>query len=198
MDPLAALLNEQPPQLLSAAGLRSRLKLLEDAARACRAELQTRWMQRAVPGALMDSLPEDIIQDIFSRLCNRLEPRIAVDLSSASKMLRELMQRQGAGASPSLLQELEGENKTAAALCLKMGRHTRSCKELREAKDVFLCYHEATISVATDLATLGELGSVLPALEKLSIVVNPDSAPVPEGLQRLAEKLGVGVLPAVT
>ena len=135
-DHLAALLNAQPPQLLPVAVLRHLIKYLEDAALAYRAELEIRWMQRAVDGALMDSLPEEINQDIFMLLCNTLEPRIAVNFSSACKMLWKLMQRPGAGASPSLLQKLKDENKAAAALCLKMGK--RSCKELREAKSVDL------------------------------------------------------------
>lgn len=41
MDPLAALLSERPPQQLSATELRSRVALLEDTARACRAELES-------------------------------------------------------------------------------------------------------------------------------------------------------------
>ena len=47
MDPLAALLSERPPPQLSATELRSRIALLEDAARAYRAELESRttlWM----------------------------------------------------------------------------------------------------------------------------------------------------------
>ena len=42
MDPLATLLNEHPPQRLSASELHSRIALLEDAARASRAELESR------------------------------------------------------------------------------------------------------------------------------------------------------------
>ena len=42
MDPLAALLNERPPQQLSTTELRARIALHEDAARAYRAELQRR------------------------------------------------------------------------------------------------------------------------------------------------------------
>ena len=51
MDPLAALLRERPPQQLSATELRSGIALLEDAARAFRAELESRT-------ASLDALPD--------------------------------------------------------------------------------------------------------------------------------------------
>ena len=76
----------------------------------------------------------------------------------------------------------------AAALCLKMGM--RSCKELREAKVV-----DWDDNVHwTDLATLGTLGSVLPVLEELHLAQGAHVL----GVQRLAEGLGAGALPAVT
>ena len=43
---------------------------------------------------------------------------------------------------------------------------------------------------------LGKLGSMLPALELLTLFASP--AGVPDGVQRLAEGLGAGALPAVT
>ena len=46
-----------------------------------------------------------------------------------------------------------------------------------------------------ELALLGTLGSVLPALETLGLW---EPAAGPDGVQRLAEKLGAGALPAVT
>ena len=49
MDPLAALLSERPPQQLSVTELRSRIALLEDAARASRAELESRTGLDALP-----------------------------------------------------------------------------------------------------------------------------------------------------
>ena len=52
MDPLAALLSERSPQQLSETELRSRIALLEDAARACRAELESRTR--------LDALPDEI------------------------------------------------------------------------------------------------------------------------------------------
>ena len=46
-----------------------------------------------------------------------------------------------------------------------------------------------------DLELLGTLGSVLPALEELRLI---EPAANPDGVPRLAEKLGAGALPAVT
>ena len=63
MDPLAALLSERPPQQLSATELRARIALLEDAARAYRAELESRTT------TLVD-LPEEMQQVVFGRLCD--------------------------------------------------------------------------------------------------------------------------------
>ena len=63
---------------------------------------------------------------IFDGLRNVLEPRTAVYLSSASNELRT--------ATEALLQRLRADHEAAAALCLKVG--LRSCKELREAKEV--------------------------------------------------------------
>ena len=50
---------------------------------------------------------------------------------------------------------------------------------------------------AADLATLGKLGSVLPALERLVLFETSGSA-VHDGAERLGEVLGAGALPAVT
>ena len=78
MDALAALLSERPPEQLSATELHSRIALLEDAARAYRAELESRT-------ARLDALPDEIQQVIFGQMCNALDPRSAVAYSSASK-----------------------------------------------------------------------------------------------------------------
>ena len=115
---------------------------------------------------------------ILGQLCNTLEPRLAVYLSSASHELRAL--------TPALLQQLKADHEAAAALCLKLGM--QSCKELREAKTI-------APTRSADLALLGRLGSVLPALWTLFL---NEPAAGPEGVQRLAEKLGAGALPAVS
>jgi hypothetical protein len=119
---------------------------------------------------------------IFSQLCNVLDTRIAVAFGTTSSELRALTQAQR--------QQLRADHEVAAALCLKMGM--RSCKELREAKQIE-CFTKGLSSA--ELATLGTLGSVLPALESLTLF-EPTAGP--EGVPRLAERLDAGALPAVT
>ena len=132
----------------------------------------------------LQSLSGDEQRILFTQLCNVLDPRTAVYLSSASNELRELTQ--------ALLQQLRADYEAAAALCLKVG--LRSCKELREAKTA----HWSNKGLSTtDLALLGTLGSVLPALEQLCLYDHETSAG-PEGVQRLVAGLGAGALPAVT
>eukprot|EP00964_Phaeocystis_antarctica_P140397 scaffold105264_cov63-Phaeocystis_antarctica.AAC.2 len=130
------------------------------------------------------SLSGDEQRIVFTQLCNVLDPRLALDLSSASHELRELTQ--------ALLQQLRADHEAAAALCLKVGM--QSCKELREAKRVD--WYNKVLTVA-DLALLGTLGSVLPALMVLVLSETSGTAG-PDGVQRLAEVLGAGALPAVT
>ena len=120
---------------------------------------------------------------IFSRLCNPLDPGVAVAFSSTSSELRALTQ------APR--QQLKADNEVAAVLGRKAGK--RSCKELREAKRV--AWDETSLS-SDDLSLLGTLGSVLPALEGLVLINEPAAAP--DGVPRLAEKLGAGALPAMT
>ena len=166
MDPVAALLNEHPPQLLSVTELHSNIALLEDAVRACSAELESR-------PTTLESMPDEMQQLVFGQLRNVLDPRDAVDYSSASKGLLEPLQRVGEGTSESPLQELKEENAAAAALCLKLG--LQSCKALREAREVD---HEASEGLSTtDLATLGKLIPVLPALETLSLDESGSAGP---------------------
>jgi hypothetical protein len=119
---------------------------------------------------------------IFSQLCNVLDTRVAVAFSSTSSELRALTQ--------ALRQQLWADHEVAATLGRKVGM--RSCKALREAMSVS-CSHKGLS--AADLATLGTLGSVLPALETL-ILMQPAAGP--DGVQRLAEGLGAGAMPAVT
>eukprot|EP00964_Phaeocystis_antarctica_P092159 scaffold59228_cov59-Phaeocystis_antarctica.AAC.2 len=130
----------------------------------------------------LSKLSGDEQRILFTQLCNVLEPRTAVALSSVSVELRT--------ATEALLQQLRTDHEAAAALCRKVG--LRSCKELREAKEVDLSKKGRS---AADLALLGTLGSVLPALERLIL---REPAAGPDGVQRLAERLGAGALPAVT
>jgi hypothetical protein len=115
------------------------------------------------------------------RLCNELDPGIAVALSSVSNELR--------AATRAPLQQLQTGHEAAAALCGKLGH--RNCKALREAKEVDTWNKGLT---ADELALLGTLGSVLPALEKLALW---EPAAGPNGVRRLAAGLGAGALPAV-
>ena len=110
---------------------------------------------------------------IFSQLCNVLDPRVAVAFGSASSELRALTQ------APR--QQLRADYEAAAALGRKLGK--RSCKELGEAKTV-RCNRKG-LSV-DDLATLGTLSSVLPALETL-VLIGYSGAASPDGLERLVE-----------
>eukprot|EP00964_Phaeocystis_antarctica_P085168 scaffold53745_cov66-Phaeocystis_antarctica.AAC.1 len=132
----------------------------------------------------LSKLSGDEQRILFTQLCNVLEPGLAVALSSVSHELRELTQ--------ALLPQLRADHEAAAALCLKVGM--RSCKELREAKQVYWLAKGLT---AADLALLGTLSSVLPALEKLYLI-EPTGAAVPDGMRQLAVGLGAGALPAVT
>ena len=134
------------------------------------------------------ALSDDALGVIFEGLRNTLDPRVILALSSACHGLRAL--------TPALLlQQLRTDHEAAAALCRKM---EMSCNELREAKRVDCRYRFLS---ATDLATLGKLGSMLPALESLYLVEHSGAASLfmpKDGVQRLAEELGAGALPAVT
>ena len=92
---------------------------------------------------------------LFVQLCNVLDPGIAVALSSVSNELRT--------ATRVPLQQLKTDHEAAAALCRKLGM---SCKQLREAKEVYSWHKGLT---ADDLKLLGTLGSVLPALKTLTL-----------------------------
>ena len=119
---------------------------------------------------------------IFVQLCNPLDPGVAVAFGSVNSELLELTQ------APR--QQLQADHEAAAALGRKARK--RSCKELSEAKRV--AWNHKGLS-SDDLALLGTLGSVLPALEQLDLI---EPAAGPDGVPRLAEKLGAGALPAVT
>ena len=184
-------------RLVPASVLASRLAVLEAAASAHRAELlkrpshcytapprQATSIGHAMGPTTMalSKLSEDQHRSIFGHLCNTFEPRVALDFSSASSGLW--------AATQAMRQQLRVDHEVAAALCLKVGM--RSCKELREAKEVFR--NNKGLSAA-DLTTLGTMGAVLPALVRLYLSERSAS---PDSVQRLAEGLGVGALPAMT
>ena len=129
----------------------------------------------------LTALSEDEQRIVFSQLCNVLDPRGAVDFSSTNSGLWVLTQ--------ALQQQLRTDHEAVAALCHKTGMG--SCKELREAKEVK--WTNKGLSAA-ELSLLGTLGSLLPALERLHI---RHSAAAHDGVQRLAEGLGAGALPAL-
>ena len=137
---------------------------------------------RARAAMALAALSGDEHGTIFSQLCNVLDPGVAVAFCSASNELRELTQ------APRL--QLRADHEAATALGRKAGM--QSCKVLREAKSA---YCKETGLSADDLATLGTLGSVLPALQRL---VLREPAAGPDGVQRMVEGLGTGALPAVT
>mgnify|MGYP002004186688 FL=1 len=131
---------------------------------------------------VLSRLSGDEVGIIFGHLCNVLDPRVALNFSSGCLGLWEPTQ--------GLRQQLKADHAVAVALCLKAG--VQSCKELREAK-LLDCQRKALS--AADLTTLGTLGAVLPALEKLYL---SGSAAGPDGVLQLAAGLDAGSLPAVT
>jgi len=141
----------------------------------------------------LSTLSGDEQRIIFSHLCNVLDPGIAVAFSSASSELWAQTQ------APR--QQLRASHEAAAALGHKAGK--RSCKELREARtfeSLISFERRGDLSLlkglsSDDLALLGKLGSVLPALEELRL---HEPTAGPDGMSRLAEQLGAGALPAVT
>ena len=147
--------------------------------------LEPRWRARVAMALSKLSGDEQCI--IFSRLCNKLDPGIAVAFSSTNSELWTLTQ------APR--QQLKADHEAAAALGRKAGK--RSCKELREAGGVH--WYKTGLSL-DDLTLLGRLGSVLPVLETLGLEELELYEPTAglDGVQRLAEKLGAGALPAVT
>ena len=148
---------------------------------------------------------------IFSKLCNALEPGVAVAFSSTNSELRTLTQ--------ALLQQLRADHEAAAVLCRNLFKASVyvdprlpewilrqqgmiCCRMLRDAKEVVWRREPSPQLLlpalsADDLATLGKLGSVLPALQKLVLNESSSSAGT-DGVQRLAVELGSGALPALT
>jgi hypothetical protein len=145
------------------------------------------------------ALSDDELNSIFSRLCNPLRPRDAVNFGSANHALWVLVQ--------ALRQQLKERHETAAALGCKVGL-TVGQNQSEAAKRVWLCrmLREATRAMwvdagltATDLTTLATLSPVLPALGELRLIENlPTGKSGPDGVQLLAAGLGAGALPALT
>ena len=129
----------------------------------------------------MSKLSGDEQGIVFAHMCNGLDPYTAVAWTSVSNELRI--------ATQALMPQLKTDHEAATALCLKLGH--RSCKALREAKQVYWYFKGLTTD---EFALLGTLGSVLPALKWLYLC---EPAAGPNGMQQLAEGLGAGALPAL-
>ena len=144
---------------------------------------------RVVLGMALARLGHDVQEVLLGKLCDPLYPRVALEFSMISHELWELSQ--------ALREQLRTDHEVAAALCRKLG--LRGCKELREATFVDWVNKGVFVTEATDLATLGKLGSVLSALKHLEICDVSGAAihTASDGAQRLAEGLGTGALPAV-
>ena len=123
---------------------------------------------------------------ILGQLRNALEPRLVMDFSSANKELRALL-------TPAARQQLRTDHEEATLLCLRIGLW--DCKELREARGVL--WRDNPLSGA-GLGTLAKLGLVLPALEELTLQETKLTVLPTDGVQRLAEGLVAGSLPALT
>eukprot|EP00320_Phaeocystis_rex_P000532 CAMPEP_0119097166 /NCGR_PEP_ID=MMETSP1178-20130426/175249_1 /TAXON_ID=33656 /ORGANISM="unid sp, Strain CCMP2000" /LENGTH=305 /DNA_ID=CAMNT_0007081093 /DNA_START=72 /DNA_END=990 /DNA_ORIENTATION=+ len=140
----------------------------------------------------LSALSGDEAGIIFIRLCDAIDPRVAVDFSSASCELWAALQ--------AARQQLREQHEEASALCHKVGLQT--CKELRDARVVDLFERPSQLVrqdiLSADLATLGRLSSVLPALVVLRIQCSDKRAAYPDGVQRLAAGLVAGALPALT
>jgi hypothetical protein len=137
---------------------------------------------RPSPCVVSLALCDDALGVVLEGLRNTLDPRVLLTLSSACRELRALTQ--------AIRRRLRADHEAATALCLKLGG---SCKELRETRVLAWGNKGAT---ADDLALLGTLSSVLPALVWLDLTEGSTAGP--DGVQRLAEGLGAGALPAMT
>ena len=104
----------------------------------------------------LSKLSDDTQRVIFSQLRNLHNPSIAVAFGSASNELRVLTQAER--------QQLQADCEAAAAIGRKAGK--RSSKALREA--TFIEWFGKGFS-PDDLALLGALCSVMPALEQVHL-----------------------------
>ena len=156
--------------------------------------------RRVSPGnGDLAALSVDSLLDIFEQAYNPLHPSVAINLSSVARVLWE--------PTKARRQQLKADHEVAAELCLKLGM--QDCTELRTTGWHDTCRKDLS---ADDLATLATLGKVLPDLETLYFSTHGPGGPEEvenesedegedesedEGLQRLAEGLSVGALPAL-
>ena len=194
MDPLVALLA-QPLRLSSALDLHSRITLLEDATRACHAELERRptHCQEASPpqpaaassACMLLQLGRDEMGVVEHELCDPLRPLLAVNLGSTAKSLRVLMQ--------AALAQLEQQHQEAEAFAALTGL---SVTRLRVASSLELgSGYERSLTLAhwRALGTLIGCGS-LPMLEELEVQGSDGAG---GGIAALAAGLRRGGLPSL-
>ena len=194
---------ERSLKLLPASNLRSRITLLEDAVRACRAELQRRpsHCQEAPPpqptasssSCMLLQLGHDEMGVVAHELCDPVQPLPAVNLSSTAKGLRVPMQ--------AALAQLRKQRQEVENLVALTGRQTiaqlcnATCLELGSLHDKPL-----TLAHWRALGTLIRCGA-LPMLQTLHASwVRPDDHDilhVNEGVHMLAAGLHQGGLPSL-
>ena len=157
--------------------------------------------RRVSPGnGDLGALSVDSLLDIFEQAYNPLQPSVAINLSSVARVLWE--------PTKARRQQLKADHEVAAELCFKLGM--LDCTELRTTGWHDTCRKDLS---ADDLATLATLGKVLPDLETLYFSTHGPGGPEEvenesedegedgsedEGLQRFAEGLSVGALPALS
>ena len=211
MDPLAALLNEKSPRLLSASDLHSRLTLLEDAVKGYRNELQRRPSNchdpprpqpaaASSPSCTLLQLSHDLIRVVAHELCDPLQPNIAVNLSSTAKSLRAPMQ----AALAQLKRQHQEAEEFAALVCPSSS--TSNIVQLQNATEIslpegVLCdddyYRQFSRAHWRTLGTLVGCGS-LPMLESLTCDERPGGARfIEEGVVSLTAGLRRGGLPSL-
>ena len=196
MEPLAAMLAEQPLRLISASDLHSRITLLEDATRACHAELQRRPSHCHEPlppqpaaassSCMLLQLGHDEVGVVAHELCDPLRPLLAVNLSSTAKALQVPMQ--------AALAQLRQQHREAEAFAALMGLNIT---ELRAASSLELgsAYGmPLTLAHWRALGTLVGCGS-LPMLNCLDIYGDEGGG---EGVALLAAGLHRGDLPSLS
>jgi hypothetical protein len=195
MDPLAGLLS-LPLTQLAASELHSRITLLEDATRACRAELQRRPSQCQEPpppqppavassSCILLQLSHDEMGVVAHELCDPLRPLLAVNLSSTAKGLRVPMQAELA----QLKRQRRQAEAFAALTCL-------SITQLRDANNLELgSGHDKPLTLThwRALGTLIGCGS-LPMLEELEVQGSDGGG---GGIAALAAGLRRGGLPSL-
>ena len=194
MDPLAGLLA-LPLTQLSASDLHSRITLLEDATRACRAELQRRpsQCQRPPPpqpaaassSCILLQLSHDEMGVVAHELCDPLRPLLAVNLSSTAKGLRVPMRAE--------LTQLKQQRREAEAFATLTGL---SITQLRDASNLELgSGHDRPLTLThwRALGTLIGCGS-LPMLEELEVQGSDGGG---GGIAALAAGLRRGGLPSL-